>query len=66
MNKFKVTVEHKEPIFTLPYTIFFGNISVAHCDNGVRVDMIKRALEVWQDSNDYKNGLKNILNQLQK
>ena len=54
MNKFKVSVEKKEPIFTLPYTIFFGNTSVAFCDNEVRVDMITRALEAWQDSDDYK------------
>ena len=66
MKKFPIKITEEEPILTLPYTIYFGNTSVAFCDNETRANMIKRALEIWQNTKDYQKWFKEIMEPINK
>ena len=54
MTIFPVTIKKGKPIYTSEYYVKFGGTDVANCDTLDRANMIKRALEVWQTTPDYK------------
>jgi hypothetical protein len=53
VKTFPVTIKEGNPVYTSKFYIMFGGTDIANTDDKFRACMIKRALDIWQQTPDY-------------
>ena len=67
IKTFPVIIKRGKPIYTSDYYIMFGGTDIANTDTENRANLLKRALEQWQYTDDYIEWYnENILKEISK